>query len=73
LEELLADRLLVAREELTSRGDCDPVLPQLEEILVRQALDLTEGNQVQASKILGIARNTLRKRLLSLKETVQIH
>jgi DNA-binding protein Fis len=31
--------------------------------MVRQALELTKGNQVQAARLLGISRNTLRKKL----------
>ena len=40
-----------------------PLLPTIERELVRRALVVTEGNQVQASKLLGITRATLRKRI----------
>ena len=39
------------------------VLPAVERELVIQALMETEGNQVQAAKLLGITRATLRKRI----------
>ncbi|MBM3821439.1 MAG: sigma-54-dependent Fis family transcriptional regulator [Verrucomicrobia bacterium] len=39
------------------------VLPAVEKELVRHALKETRGNQVQAAKILGITRATLRKRV----------
>jgi two-component system nitrogen regulation response regulator GlnG len=39
------------------------VLPAVERELVIQALVETDGNQVQAAKLLGITRATLRKRI----------
>ena len=39
------------------------ILPAVERELVVQALRHTRGNQVQASKLLGITRATLRKRM----------
>jgi nitrogen regulation protein NR(I) len=37
--------------------------PAMEKLLVRKALQFTKGNQVQAARILGIHRNTLRNRM----------
>jgi two-component system nitrogen regulation response regulator GlnG len=39
------------------------ILPAVERELVIQALRETSGNQVQAAKLLGITRATLRKRV----------
>lgn len=39
------------------------VLARIERPLLRQALDLAGGNQLKAARLLGINRNTLRKRL----------
>src|SRR5262249_21908910 len=39
------------------------VIPAVERELVIQALKETSGNQVQAAKLLGITRATLRKRI----------
>jgi two-component system nitrogen regulation response regulator GlnG len=39
------------------------ILPAVERELVRHALEETRGNQVQAAKLLGITRATLRKRM----------
>jgi len=39
------------------------IIPAVERELVIQALVETEGNQVQAAKLLGITRATLRKRI----------
>lgn len=42
------------------------IMPQLERPLVRVAMELAEGRQVHAAAMLGIHRNTLRKRLEAL-------
>ena len=39
------------------------LIPAVERELVIQALKETNGNQVQAAKLLGITRATLRKRI----------
>ncbi len=39
------------------------ILSLIEKRMVKRALELTKGNQVQAAKLLGISRNTLRKKL----------
>ena len=39
------------------------LLDKIEKFLVRKALAETKGNQVQAAKLLGISRNTLRTRI----------
>jgi DNA-binding protein Fis len=31
--------------------------------MVKKAMELTDGNQVQSARLLGISRNTLRKKL----------
>ncbi|MCA9439692.1 MAG: sigma-54-dependent Fis family transcriptional regulator, partial [Candidatus Omnitrophica bacterium] len=62
----LENKLKKARADLQRTGNCAPVLPELELTLVEKALELTQGNQVQASKILGMSRNTLRKRVQSI-------
>jgi len=43
------------------------VLPAVERELLIQALLTTKGNQVQAAKLLGITRATLRKRVEKFK------
>ncbi len=52
-------------KEFYTNGDTvdmyDKVMNRFEEPLIRWSLKLTTGNQVQASKILGINRSTLRK------------
>ncbi|HYB42541.1 MAG TPA: helix-turn-helix domain-containing protein [Candidatus Methylomirabilis sp.] len=39
------------------------VMGWVEQPLLRQALELSGGNQLKAARLLGINRNTLRKRL----------
>ncbi len=58
-----------ALEKLTAMALCrggQALLPdlvyQLEQEMIRQALEKTKGNQVQAAQLLGISRNTLRKK-----------
>lgn len=42
------------------------VLEQVERPLIRFVLEKTRGNQVRAAEILGINRNTLRKKITEL-------
>jgi two-component system nitrogen regulation response regulator GlnG len=39
------------------------ILARVERPLLRHALEMAEGNQLKAARLLGINRNTLRKRL----------
>jgi DNA-binding NtrC family response regulator len=48
------------------------VIPFLEREMVIHALKETQGNQVQAAKILGITRATLRKRIEKFSITQQL-
>jgi DNA-binding protein Fis len=41
----------------------EKIMSETEKVLLEQVLKETEGNQVQAAKILGISRFTLRDRL----------
>jgi len=42
------------------------ILEQMERPLIRFVLEKTRGNQVKAAEILGINRNTLRKKIQEL-------
>ena len=48
------------------------VIPAVERELIIQALSETQGNQVQAAKLLGITRATLRKRVEKFKITREL-
>jgi two-component system nitrogen regulation response regulator GlnG len=42
------------------------IMPQLERPLIRVAMEIAQGRQIQAAEMLGIHRNTLRTKLRSL-------
>jgi DNA-binding protein Fis len=65
-EALVAGALAPLVRELSGDGAgrlYRSVMSRVEEPLLRQALELAGGNQLRAARILGINRNTLRKRL----------
>jgi two-component system nitrogen regulation response regulator GlnG len=65
LEEKLAD--LVERMGGLERGDIYAmVLQRVEKPLITLVLKKTDGNQVRAASLLGINRNTLRKKIKEL-------
>ncbi len=65
IEEKLAD--LVERMGGLERGDIySLVLQRVEKPLITLVLKKTEGNQVRAAHLLGINRNTLRKKIKEL-------
>ncbi len=53
--------------ELAFKDGChdrfQEIVSALEKSMVKKAMELTKGNQVQAARLLGISRNTLRKKL----------
>ena len=51
----------------TPRSVYDMVIRNVERPLLEVVLDRAEGNQTVAAEMLGINRNTLRKKMLSLK------
>ena len=70
LEEVVAQRLTglfaQAGSDLPAPGLYDRVLAEVERPLIQQALTATKGNQIRAAAILGINRNTLRKKIQTL-------
>ena len=53
-------------ESLPSSGLYDRLLPLFEKPLIEVTLEATKGNQIKAAHVLGINRNTLRKKMLAL-------
>lgn len=51
---------------LPSHGLYERILKEVERPLLNTLLDVVEGNQLQAAQILGLNRNTLRKKLKEL-------
>jgi two-component system nitrogen regulation response regulator GlnG len=64
---------LKLREYFRQTGDVEPsdlyslILERVERPLIELTLERTNGNQLQAAAILGINRNTLRKKIATLK------
>jgi len=59
----LARYLEVFGEDLPPDGMYERVLAEIERPLLRLSLAATRGNQIRAARLLGINRNTLRKKL----------
>lgn len=53
-------------DELPHDGLYDRVLREIERPLIALSLEVTRGNQIKSSKMLGINRNTLRKKIREL-------
>jgi len=62
----LAEEFAAASPGLPAAGLYDRVLAELERPLIEQSLSATRGNQIKAAAILGINRNTLRKKIQTL-------
>ena len=70
LEEILLPRLESLIDKV-GHGGCnglyEKVMEGVEKPLIKLVLKRTGGNQVRASEILGINRNTLRRKIQKLK------
>ena len=66
IQEFLEDKLKRYLKEMTSLENCnlyDSVISEVEKALIKIVLNETGGNQLKASKTLGINRNTLRTKI----------
>lgn len=52
--------------DLPPKGLHEKIMPLVERPLIRAALEATNGHRIQAAELLGINRNTLRKRMAEL-------
>jgi two-component system response regulator AtoC len=59
----MLDPLFLNILQFWRRGLRSNLLEKIEKFLVKRSLAETKGNQVQAAKLLGISRNTLRSRI----------
>lgn len=66
LRRRLAAEFAEAGPGLPAPGLYDRLLAEVERPLIAQALQATGGNQIRAAAVLGINRNTLRKKMQSL-------
>jgi len=66
IEQNLARHFASYGHALPPDGLYDRVLAELEKPLLRLTLAAVRGNQLKAARLLGINRNTLRKKLTEL-------
>jgi two-component system nitrogen regulation response regulator GlnG len=66
IERRLDGEFAAASPGLPATGLYDRLLAEVERPLILQTLQATRGNQIKAAAILGINRNTLRKKIQSL-------
>jgi two-component system nitrogen regulation response regulator GlnG len=66
IEQHLARHFASYGTALPPDGLYDRVLAEIERPLLRQTLAAVRGNQLKAARLLGINRNTLRKKLTDL-------
>ena len=66
VERHLREYFAAHAEELPASGLYDRVLKEVERPLIELTLGATRGNQIKASKLLGLNRNTLRKKIREL-------
>ena len=66
LTEVL-DKLAPYAESKTQTGILDDIIAVVEKILIKSALEKVDYVQVAAAQLLGINRNTLRKKMKDLK------
>ena len=70
LEELVAARLRVlfrsCGSDVLGGNVYEQVIQRVERPLIRLALEHTGGNQLRAAELLGLNRNTLRKKIAEL-------
>ena len=67
--DLIAHRVasyLDADDGTDPQGIYQRLLSEIERPLIEQAMRRAQGNQVRAARILGLNRNTLRKKLVDL-------
>ncbi|MEE9542167.1 MAG: sigma-54 dependent transcriptional regulator [Thermodesulfobacteriota bacterium] len=70
LEDIITERLMEFMEKTPEKGKqelYDTIIPIMERPLIKLVLQKTRANQVHAAELLGINRNTLRKKIKELK------
>jgi two-component system nitrogen regulation response regulator GlnG len=66
VERHLRDYFAAHADGLPASGVYDRVLREIERPLIGLALEATRGNQIKAAQVLGLNRNTLRKKIKDL-------
>jgi two-component system nitrogen regulation response regulator GlnG len=67
VERHLRDYFEAHGESLPASGLYDRVVREVERPLIELSLAATKGNQLRAAKLLGLNRNTLRKKIRDLE------
>jgi two-component system nitrogen regulation response regulator GlnG len=62
----LEEYFFAHKDELPASGLYERVLREVERPLIELSLAATRGNQIRAAKLLGLNRNTLRKKIRDL-------
>jgi two-component system nitrogen regulation response regulator GlnG len=70
VEQHLRSYFLAHCDELPAAGLYERVLREVERPLIMLSLQATRGNQIKAAQLLGLNRNTLRKKIRELDITV---
>jgi two-component system nitrogen regulation response regulator GlnG len=70
LEGLLTSEVKAALADPAPSEVYRRILTRVERPLLEAALEHTNGNQIQAAALLGINRNTLRKKIVDLNISV---
>lgn len=66
VHERLTHEFAIAGSALPAPGLYDRLLAEVERPLIMETLQATRGNQIRAAAVLGINRNTLRKKIQAL-------
>ena len=66
VERHLEEYFFAHQDQLPASGLYDRVLKEIERPLIELSLAATRGNQIRAAKLLGLNRNTLRKKIRDL-------
>lgn len=66
IERKLSMEFLDAPGGIPAAGLYDRIVEEISRPLIRLTLEATRGNQVRAAEVLGLNRNTLRKKISDL-------
>ncbi len=66
IDRHLAQYFANHKDDLPAAGLYDRILQEVERPLIEHTLTATRGNQIKAAKLLGLNRNTLRKKIRAL-------
>jgi len=66
-ERIIGDYFDAHGSSLPPRGIYDRIMNEVERVLIKRTLEATSWNQLKAADLLGINRNTLRKKIRELE------